>query len=45
MGDLVLEGGATVMVAEALDEVLDIAYRQHLKSRRARVVPDMVEKP
>ena len=41
MRDLVLEGGATVLVAEALEEVLDIAACHRLKSRRARIVPDI----
>jgi hypothetical protein len=45
MGDLVLERGATVQVAEGLEEVLNTAYGHRLKRRWARIVSDMVEKP
>jgi len=45
MGDGVLEGGATVLVAQALEEDLDIVRRQRLKSRRALLEPDLSEKP
>jgi hypothetical protein len=45
MGDVVLEGGATMLVAKALEEDLDVMCRKYLESRQALIEPDLVEKP
>gem|GEM_PF-5169074 len=44
-GDGVLEGGATVLVAKAREEDLDVVRLKRLKGRRALLAPDLIEQP
>jgi hypothetical protein len=45
MGDVVLEGITTVLVAKALEEDFDVVRRQRLKSCRALIELELIKKP
>jgi hypothetical protein len=45
MSHLVLEGGATVLLTEALEEDLDIVSRQRLKRSGTLLDLELIEQP
>jgi hypothetical protein len=45
MSHLVLEGGAAVVLAKALEEDLDIVSRQRLKRSEAIIDLELIKKP